>query len=75
MTADDTTTRKLTDEEDEDLRKAAFDISNAIEEGILATQTTLRIPLTSITIGYNRYRTQSSDHSTRVIEIRIWWRE
>ena len=58
----------------EDLEKFAEDLSRAIEEGILGTQSTFRIPFTGITIGWNRMQIVGVSR-TRLIEIRIWWRQ
>jgi hypothetical protein len=59
---------------DAELYKFAEDMSKALEEGILATQKTWRIPFTGVTIGWHRMDLEASDHTTHVIEIRIWWR-
>ena len=61
------------EEMDESLREFAEDVAQAIENGICTTQKVWRIPFTGLQIGWNRMTIATTDHRTRLIEIRIWW--
>jgi hypothetical protein len=65
----------MADEEiDKGLYKFAEDMTDALIQGIIATQKVIRIPLTGIQIGWNRLDLISRHRVPyHLIEIRIWW--